>query len=156
MHTLYMVYDDNSKVTDFVIDNVSTTQSFISLDRGPLSYVQSVIDNLNAYIKKNGDLTVESAYLNQIRHGKFDQTYGVIEDKRTENPNYTFKGSTTVDTPSNSHPTAKPDNPTVVAPETQTLSTGKNSSSDSKKDDSSKAATKDSTATPVAPVTPSK
>lgn len=52
MHTLYMIYDNNGKVTGFVIDDVSTTQNFISLDRGPLSYIQSIIDNLNAYIKK--------------------------------------------------------------------------------------------------------
>lgn len=94
MHTLYMVYDENGKVTDFVVDNVSTTQSFISLDRGPLSYVQSVVDNLNAYIKKNGDLTVENPYLSQVRHGQFDETYGEIQDKRTDNPNYTFQGNT--------------------------------------------------------------
>ena len=95
MHTLYMIYDENSKVTDFVIDNVSATQNFISLDRGPLSYVQSIVDNLNAYIKKNGSLTVDNAYIGQIRHGQFDETYGAIEDKRTDDSNYTFKSSTT-------------------------------------------------------------
>lgn len=156
MHTLYMVYGNNGQITDFVIDNVSTTQNFISLDRGPLSYVQSIIDNLNAYIKKNGSLTVESAYLSQIRHGKFDQTYGVIEDKRIENPNYTFKGNTTTNVTSNSHPAAKPDNSKAVAPEKQTSNTGKNSSSDSKTDDSSKDATKDASTTDTKPTTSSK
>lgn len=94
MHTLYVVYDENGKVTDFVIDDVSTTQNFISFDRGPLSYIQSIIDNLNAYAKKNGSLMVENSYLGEVRHGQFDETYGEIEDKRTENPNYTFKSGT--------------------------------------------------------------
>lgn len=165
MHTLYMIYDDNGKVTDFVIDNVSTVQNFISLDRGPLSYVQSVIDNLNAYIKKNGSLTVESAYISQIRHGTFDQTYGAIEDKRIENPNYVFKTNATTDEPSNSQPVAKPDNPTAIAPERQTSTPETNSSSDSKTDDSSKdaaknasttPATKDTSTTTTTPATPSK
>lgn len=88
MHTLYMIYDGNGKVTDFAIDNVSAAQNFISFDRGPLSYVQSIIDNLNAYIKKNGDLMVENGYLGEVRHGQFDETYGEIQDKHTNNPNY--------------------------------------------------------------------
>lgn len=88
MHTLYMIYDDDGKVTDFVIDNVSASQNFISLDRGPMSYIQSVIDNLNGYIKKNGSLTVENDYLGHVRHGQFDETYGEIQDKRTEDSNH--------------------------------------------------------------------
>ena len=106
MHTLYMVYDENNNITGFVIDNVSTTQNFISLDRGPLSYLQSIIDNLNAYIKKNGNLTVDNYYIDQIYHGKFDQTYGAIEDKRTEDPNYTFKSSTTTNASTSAASTA--------------------------------------------------
>lgn len=89
-----MVYDGNGNVTDFVIDSVSDSQNFISLDRGPLSYVQSVINNLKAYIKKNGDLTVDDVYITAIRHGKIDKSYGAVEDKRVENPNYTFKSGT--------------------------------------------------------------
>ena len=103
MHTLYMIYDGNGKVTDFAIDNVSAAQNFISLDRGPLSYVQSIIDNLNAYIKKNGDLTVENGYLSEVRHGQFDETYGEIQDKYINNPNYTFHGNT--------QPTTQPTEP---------------------------------------------
>lgn len=94
MHTLYMVYDGNGNVTDFVIDSVSASQNFISLDKGPLSYIQSIIDNLNAHIKKNGSLMVDNAYIDQIRHGQFDGSYGAIEDKYTNNPNYTFHGNT--------------------------------------------------------------
>ncbi len=110
MHTLYMIYDNNGKVTDFVIDNVSAAQNFISLDRGPMSYVQSVIDNLNGYIKKNGSLTVENDYLGQIRHGQFDETYGEIQDKRTEDSNYVSHGNT--QTPAQPAPQpAKPSEP---------------------------------------------
>ena len=107
MHTLYMIYDGNGKVTDFAIDNVSATKNFISFDRGPLSYVQSIIDNLNAYIKKNGDLMVENGYLGEVRHGQFDETYGEIQDKYTNNPNYTFNGNT--------QPTTQPTEPQPVA-----------------------------------------
>ena len=107
MHTLYMIYDGNGKVTDFAIDNVSAAQNFISFDRGPLSYVQSIIDNLNAYIKKNGDLMVENGYLGEVRHGQFDETYGEIQDKYTNNPNYTFNGNT--------QPTTQPTEPQPVA-----------------------------------------
>lgn len=115
MYTLYMVYDENGKVTDFVIDNVSTAQNFISLDRGPLSYIQSIIDNLNAYIKKNGSLKVDNAYIGQIRHGQFDESYGAIEDKRTENPNYTFKSGTPASSAASSAP-ASSAAPSSVAP----------------------------------------
>lgn len=110
MHTLYMIYDRNGKVTDFAIDNVSAAQNFISLDRGPLSYVQSIIDNLNAYIKKNGDLMVENGYLGEVRHGQFDETYGEIQDKYTNNPNYTFHGNTQQPT----QPTTQPTEPQPV------------------------------------------
>lgn len=98
MHTLYMTYDGNGNVTNFVIDNASTSQNFIPLDRGPLSYIQSIIDNLSAYIKKNGSLKVDNAYIGQIRHGQFDESYGTIENKRTEDSNYTFKSVTPTST----------------------------------------------------------
>lgn len=94
MHTLYKIYGKDDRITGFVIDDVPATQSFYPMDRGPLSYLQSIVDNLNAYIKKNGSLTDESDYIVQVQHGQFDLTYGVIEDKRTENPNYTFKSGT--------------------------------------------------------------
>lgn len=119
MHTLYMIYDNNGKVTGFVIDDVSTTQNFISLDRGPLSYIQSIIDNLNAYIKKNGSLTVDNVYLGQVRHGHFDTTYGEIEDKRTNNSQYTFKSSTSAHTSSSTQPAAKPEQTTSAASQAQ-------------------------------------
>ena len=110
MHTLYMVYDENGKVTEFVIDNVSAAKNFISFDRGPLSYVQSIIGNLNAYIKKNGDLMVENGYLGEVRHGQFDETYGEIQDKYTSNLNYTFHGNTQQPT----QPTTRPTEPQPV------------------------------------------
>lgn len=105
MHTLYMVYDGNDNVTDFAIDGVPSSQNFISLDRGPLSYIQSIVDNLNAYIKKNGSLKVDNAYIGQIRHGQFDETYGKIQDKYTNNPNYTFHGNTQQPTQPTTQPT---------------------------------------------------
>lgn len=126
MHTLYMIYDGNGKVTDFAVDNVSAAQNFISLDRGPLSYVQSIIDNLNAYIKKNGDLMVENSYLGEVRHGQFDETYGEIQDKYTNNLNYIFYG--------NNQPTAQPTEPQPVGSSepvksSEASSTGSSSSS---------------------------
>ena len=89
MHTLYIVYDETGKVTDYLIDAVDTTKNFISLDHGTLSYVKSIVDNLKAYSAANGDLNEESQYIISVRHGNFDETYGKIEDKSTNNPNYT-------------------------------------------------------------------
>lgn len=89
MHTLYIVYDETGKVTDYLIDAVDTTKNFISLDNGTLSYVKSIVDNLKAYSAANGDLNEESKYIISVRHGNFDETYGKIEDKATNNPNYT-------------------------------------------------------------------
>lgn len=89
MHTLYIVYDETGKVTDYLIDAVDTTKNFISLAHGPLSYVKSIIGNLKAYSAANGDLNEESQYIISVRHGNFDETYGKIEDKSTNNPNYT-------------------------------------------------------------------
>lgn len=88
MHTLYIVYDETGKVTDYVIDNIDTTKNFISLIHGPQSYVQSIIDNLKAYSAANGDLNEESQYIMSIRHGDFDEKYGKIEDQSTNNPDY--------------------------------------------------------------------
>jgi|GEM_PF-4762467 len=89
MHTLYIVYDETGKVTDYLIDAVDTTKNFISLDHGTLSYVKSIVDNLKAYSAANGDLNEESQYIISVRHGNFDETYGKIEDKSTNNLNYT-------------------------------------------------------------------
>ena len=93
MHTLYIVYDETGKVTDYLIDAVDTTKNFISLDHGTLSYVKSIVDNLKAYSAANGDLNEESQYIISVRHGNFDETYGKIEDKATNNPNYTSPSS---------------------------------------------------------------
>jgi len=93
MHTLYIVYDETGKVTDYLIDAVDTTKNFISLDHGTLSYVKSIVDNLKAYSAANGDLNEESEYIVSVRHGNFDETYGKIEDKLTNNPNYTSPSS---------------------------------------------------------------
>jgi len=93
MHTLYIVYDETGKVTDYLIDAVDTTKNFISLDHGTLSYVKSIVDNLKAYSAANGDLNEESQYIISVRHGNFDETYGKIEDKSTNNPNYTSPSS---------------------------------------------------------------
>lgn len=93
MHTLYIVYDETGKVTDYLIDTVDTTKNFISLAHGTLSYVKSIVDNLKAYSAANGDLNEESQYIISVRHGNFDETYGKIEDKSTNNPNYTSSSS---------------------------------------------------------------
>ena len=93
MHTLYIVYDETGKVTDYLIDTVDTTKNFISLVHGSLSYVKSIVDNLKAYSAANGDLNEESQYIISVRHGNFDESYGKIEDKVTNNPNYTSPSS---------------------------------------------------------------
>ena len=145
MHTLYVVYDENSQVTDFVIDSVPATQNFISLDRGPLSYVQSIIDNLNTYVKKNGSLTVDSAYLGLVRHGQFDQAYGTIEDKRISNSNYIFKSNPTTNASSNSQSVVKPDTQTAAPSEKPTTASESASSADSKANSASSSSAADTT-----------
>ena len=148
MHTLYMVYDENNKVVSFKIDAVSTAKNFISLDRGPLSYVQSIVDNFNNYVKKNGNLTMDSAYITQIRHGNFDQTYGTIEDKRTEDPKYVSQSNTPTSASSNSQSAASSDS--------QTSNSEAASSANSQAASSSDSATKDTSTTNTTSAAPAK